>query len=735
MNILNHSTLTAVLVSAFLFSTSETSAQTDILDARTNYNVGQTVTVTGIITSGDDLGSVRYLQDASAGIALYPGSDWSDWAAEPNPGDEVTVTGEITEYNGLLEIGPDLTQVDVLSSGNPLPEAQVVTPSQLNESLEGEIVIIPNSSFDAGGQIIEGNATYTFTSGGQDGIVYIRSSNSLVGTTLNGCEMDLMGIVSQFSFDGYGGYQILPRGTADMTSTSGICLTSEVIQDNITTTSFDLNWSTDVAGNTQVQWGLTTALGNEVIDETLTSDHSITLDGLSPGTIYYAQVYSQTGFETVVSPLRTYATVSNSSGNIHVYFTGAVDHSVATDELAMSLGTSTNDTIAAWITSAQHTLDIAVYNTNNVAIENAINTAAANGVAIRYIAEGSNANLGIDNFDASIPVHYRTDNEGSGMHNKFMIGDADYPETAFVLTGSTNMTTNNLNTDKNNVIVFEDQSIARGYRLEFNEMWGSDGMVPNSAESKFGPAKSINTPKKFIVGGSPVEVYFSPTDGTTSAIRNTITTTDYDMFFALLSFTRDDLADAIIDETSFFVTPVGAIEQISGTGAEYETLLEAGVEVYSHQGIPDQLHHKYAVIDQTQPLSDPTVITGSHNWSSTAENTNDENTVIVHDVRVANLYYQEFRGLLISMGVIGIEDVEGELALAIFPNPVSDILHIEVSKTLIGESLTLVDIQGRNVMELNINELRSTIDVSRLESGVYFLSTPSINSTLRVVIQ
>jgi len=231
------------------------------------------------------------------------------------------------------------------------------------------------------------------------------------------------------------------------------------------------------------------------------------------------------------------------------------------------------------------------------------------------------------------------------------------------------------------------------------------------------------------------EVYFSPTDGTTSAIRNTITTTDYDMFFALLSFTRDDLADAIIDETSFFVTPVGAIEQISGTGAEYDFLLEAGVEVYSHQGIPDQLHHKYAVIDQSQPLSDPTVITGSHNWSSTAENTNDENTVIVHDARVSNLYYQEFRGLLVSMGVIGVEDVEGELALAIFPNPTSDILYVEVSEKLIGESLTLVDVNGRNVIQLNVNELRSNIDVSRLESGVYFLSAPSINKTLRVLIQ
>ena len=59
----------------------------------------------------------------------------------------------------------------------------------------------------------------------------------------------------------------------------------------------------------------------------------------------------------------------------------------------MSLGTNTNDTIAAWITSAQHTLDLAFYNLNNVTIENAINTAAANGVETRYIAEGSNVTL------------------------------------------------------------------------------------------------------------------------------------------------------------------------------------------------------------------------------------------------------------------------------------------------------------------------------------------------------
>jgi phosphatidylserine/phosphatidylglycerophosphate/cardiolipin synthase-like enzyme len=522
-----------------------------------------------------------------------------------------------------------------------------------------------------------------------------------------------------------------------MVSTSGICLTSEVEQINISSSSFDLTWTTDVVGDSEVEWGVTPDLGTTDSDFFLATDHVVSLSGLSPGTLYYARVRSTSDEgETVISPTRVYATISESSGNIHVYFTGSVDTTVAIDEEAMSLGTSTNDTIAAWITSAQHTLDIAVYNTNNVAIENAVNTAAANGVQIRYIAEGENANLGIQNFDSSIPVHYRTDGEGSGMHNKFFVGDADYPETAFVLTGSTNMTTANLNTDKNNVIVFQDQSIARGYRLEFNEMWGSDTMVPDEANSKFGPAKSVNTPLKYIVGGSPVEVYFSPTDGTTSAIRETIETMDYGMAFALLSFTRDDLADAVIDGSSFFVSPQGAIEQISGTGAEFDNLTAAGIDVHSHQGIAGSLHHKYAVIDYSEPLSDPTVVTGSHNWSSTAENINDENTVVVHDARVSNLYYQEFRGLLISMGVISsIEDENGDFVMTAFPNPTSDVLHVEVSNEYVGTAFTLSDINGRLVEVLNVNSTRTSLDVSGLEPGVYVLRSAKLNRSLQVVVQ
>ena len=79
---------------------------------------------------------------------------------------------------------------------------------------------------------------------------------------------------------------------------------------------------------------------------------------------------------------------------------------------------------------------------------------------------------------------------------------------------------------------------------------------------------------------------------------------------------------------------MGGIEQVNTTGSEFENLQANGVQVYHHNISPD-LHHKYAIVDHASPANDPVVITGSHNWSSSAENVNDENTVIVHDPRVA----------------------------------------------------------------------------------------------------
>ena len=729
--------LTLALTAAFV-STGAV-AQENILDMRENYNIGQTVTVTGVVTSDDNLGSVRYLQDATAGIAIYPGADWGDWDATPQIGDSLSVTGEITEYNGLLEVGPNLTAVDFWGSGT-VPTPMEITPAQMGENLEGQLVRINGVTFPLAGTFITGNNTYDFNAAGESGVIYVRTSNTLVGEELTGCEVDMLGIVSQFSFDGFGGYQLLPRGPVDLIPASALCYTSPVSQTNLATTSFTLSWTTDLACDGTVEYGLTEDLGMTASAITPnTPSHFVNLEGLEPGTIYYARAVSTLEDGTsVVSTIRPYATVSESSGDIHVYFNGPVDHSVATEELALSLGTDMNDTVAAWIMSAQHTLDVAAYNLNDQTVEDAVNAAVANGVQVRWIYEGQNANIGLSSLDDAVVTHPRTDGEGSGMHNKFIIGDADYAELAFVLTGSTNLTTGQLVSDLNNVIVLEDQSLARAYELEFEEMWGSEGMTPDAANSKFGADKTWNTPVNFLVGGSEVELYFSPTDGTNAAILAEVEAANADLEFALLTLTRDDLGEAIVElNQSFFVSPVGVIEQVNTTGSEFDNLISNGVQVYAHE-LSGDCHHKYAIVDHSEPGTDPLVITGSHNWSSSAENVNDENTVIVHNARVANLYHQEFRGIVNAINGTG--DAVREAGVRnwnLMPNPARE--QVWVQGVQATDAVRVLDASGR---EVAVSQWRQgaviQLELNGLSSGMYHVAVTAPNgstTTARLAVQ
>ena len=719
--------LKLTLAFAASFAAFTSMAQENILDMRENYNIGQTVTVTGVVTSDDNLGSVRYLQDATAGIALYPGQDWSAWDATPQIGDSLSVTGEITEYNGLLEVGPNLTSVEFFGAGT-LPEPLEITPAQMGENLEGQLVRVNGVTFPLAGTFITGNNTYDFTASGETGVIYVRTSNSLVGEELTGCEVDMLGIVSQFSFDGFGGYQLLPRGPVDLIPASALCFTSPVMQSNMATTSFTLSWTTDLACDGVIEYGLTEALGEVAMGGTNTPSHEANLTGLEPGTIVYARaVCTLADGSEAASSIRPYATVSESSGDIHVYFNGPVDHSVATDELALSLGTDMNDTVAAWITSAQHTLDVAAYNFNDQTLQEAFNTAAANGVQIRWIYEGQNANIGLSSLDDAIVTHPRTDGEGSGMHNKFIVGDADHADKAFVLTGSTNLTTGQLVSDLNNVIVLEDQSLARAYELEFEEMWGAEGMEPNAANAKFGPDKTWNTPVDFVVGGSPVELYFSPSDGTTAAIQAQIEGANSDFEFALLTMTRDDLGDAIVElNQSFFVSPIGVIEQVNVTGSEFDNMIGNGVQVYAHEPSGD-CHHKYAIVDHGDVDSDPTVITGSHNWSSSAENVNDENTLFVHDARVANLYHQEFRAIVnaVTGNVDGLSDL-GDPTWSLMPNPAREQAWLQGVQAT--DVVRVLDAGGRVV---DVEQVRQggavQLELGRLTAGMYHVTVTSTN--------
>ena len=685
----------------------------DIATARAQ-GVGATVSITGVVTNGDELGPIRYIEDGTGGLGLYDPTA----LAGVLRGDEITVTGTLVDYNGLMEMNP-VTVNSTITTGNAVTP-QIVTPIQVGENTESQLIQIDNLIFNSGGSLFTAG-THDFISNGETGKIYIRGGSPLENSLIPMGPVTLIGISSQYTFSvpANDGYQILPRDSSDIIPTGNLLITSAITQSNITTSSFDLSWTTSDSSTTECFYGTTSALTSSLSNIVSHVSHSLNLTGLQAATVYYVQVYSVNGVDTAFSNVGVYITASNSSGKIRPYFNHSVDVSYSSGVDAQNITTYFNDTIKAYMDLAQNTLDVCVYNASDATIAVGINDAYNRGVTVRYIADDDVTNIMLSSLDPNIPIVYR-DNSLSGiMHNKFIIIDANSTNNSWVMGGSTNWTNpSNLFNDYNNLIFIQDKAVAQAYTLEFNEMWSGI----------FGSNKEDNTPHLFNVNGTEVEVYFSPSDQTTSQILKFIDNVDYTLEFGLLGFTRDDIGGAVIDKNGEFGVNIrGIVEQENVTGSEYDNLINAGVNIKSHQGVQYSLHHKYAIADVGISGSDPTILTGSHNWSSNAENNSDENTIIIHDQTIANIYLQEFEerwGELSSTGI----DNKGILEIEIYPNPSKGTVTITSEKEI--NHINIYNLEGKLIQ----TTLSKSFEIT--SSGVYFIKVNSKdgNYTIRKIL-
>jgi phosphatidylserine/phosphatidylglycerophosphate/cardiolipin synthase-like enzyme len=133
-------------------------------------------------------------------------------------------------------------------------------------------------------------------------------------------------------------------------------------------------------------------------------------------------------------------------------------------------------------------------------------------------------------------------------------------------------------------------------------------------------------------------VCFSRVDDCSLIIVNLIDSAEKYVHVAIYSFTLDSLGDALIRarDRGVDVKVVVENEQVEVKGSEYEKLLEAGVDVRL-DGNQYLMHHKFIVVDGR------VVVTGSYNWSYSAEERNDENMIVVSNPDVARLYEAEFQ--------------------------------------------------------------------------------------------
>ncbi len=690
--------------------------------ATSPYAVGAEATVTGIVTA--NLSSVRtdvYLQDVSGAIDLFNAALAPVTLA---PGDSVTVTGSILQFRGLTELQPDFSLMTVHSSGHPVPDPLVMTCAELNATFHADGTEPNESRLIRINGVTYNSVASTITDASGTANIFIPATYPAVPAVF-----DIIGILKQFKPGTpapgppyTADYEITPRTPDDIIAHPGPVITAGPSEDQIAATSVRLNWTTDVASTSIVHFGTTPALGDSTVDLTAVTTHALTVTGLLPATVYYYSVGSEDVNGRNFSPTGVFSTASPpaASGAIHAYFNKSVNTSVAFP-VAANGNADLTAILAGRIATAQRSVDAAIYNlsgTPGTTLANALIAAKNRGVAVRIVCEYDNSTASGFTALQSAGIPLITDrfdpiNNGTGlMHDKFFVIDAHggAPESVWVWTGSWNPTDPGTNNDLQNAIEFQDPALANVYTMEFDEMWGSHTSVPNSGASRFGQRKLDDTPHHFAIGGHPVEAYFSPSDGTTSHIISTINAAQHSIGFQQLTITRSDIAAALIAKHTGGTAVRGDMDSDSDAGSEYANLVGAGVDVKLKTGYSGLLHHKYLIVDADNPHWDGTVLTGSHNWSAAAENSNNENTVIVHDPLTANAYLQEFTARYYQFGgtdSVHVTDAPTnglprtlELSQN-FPNPFrlsTRIAYALPSATRV--TLRLYDVQGRQVRTL-----------------------------------
>jgi hypothetical protein len=692
-------------------------------------NVNKTVTVTGIVTSTTQFGASGpvSLQDSTAGVAVFG----SSFASKVLLGDSVRVSGLMTNYYGLAEMtygtGNSYT---ILSRGHSVVPKIVTVSDIVNqqwngiENLESVLIRLNNVTINSTGNFASSSYSITDSTGTLGTGLYINKYiTSIIGTVIPNRPVDLIGILSQHSYGpAYNnGYQLQPRYIQDIiTSDLSPLIINSVFAVEIDTSSLSICFHTLRKGNSQIKYGLTSNLEmDSIIVNEDTTFHKVYISGLASGTLYYFKVISDDSYGRSVGGIIAAKTgiSDTTTERINIYFNFAVDTSVAIPGNAANGNVDFQQKLLSRINNAKYSIDMAVYSFSGLpSIADALITARDRGVKVRVVYDSRATQDNMQSImNAGILVSRRNTDTTDIMHNKFFVFDSrdSINSNDWVWTGSWNVTSTEL-TWKNNVIEINDHALALAYQQEFEIMWGSNTEIPNPSAAKFGSAKSNVTPHIFSIGGRSVKSYFSPSDGTTTQIVNTINTADSCIYFAVMSFTRSDIVTAIHNRFNSTSKDVkGIMDDITGTGNQFSNL-KLFADIWANTG--STLHDKYGIVDASYPLSHPTVITGSHNWTSAAANFNDENTLIVDDIYIANQYMQDFKHRYNDLGGVGtfvipsiITGVKSEGLSKNFnfklyqnyPNPFNPVttIRFEVPRSQYVE-LKIYDILGREVKTL-----------------------------------
>jgi phosphatidylserine/phosphatidylglycerophosphate/cardiolipin synthase-like enzyme len=442
---------------------------------------------------------------------------------------------------------------------------------------------------------------------------------------------------------------------------------------------------------------------------------------------------------------------------VKVYFSQPVDNTYSnTGVSANYVNNAIFDTLAAYINRAKYSVDLEQYEYHTYSgdpIYTAVNNAYTRGVKVRYIQDGSEAsgNTGVAKLNASIHVIASPTTSGYGiMHNKVVIIDEYSPDSteAITLTGSADWDADMSSGDYNNMIVFQSKVLARAYTHEFDIMWGDTTHGGAAGSSLFGKYKPNSGTHVFHIGGSEVELYFSPSDSTNNHIIDVIKSSKNELYCGMNDFTDTTDAWNIVYRKTAGVYATAILDQYSCNGSTpYTTILPNGLgSNFAGYVNPTYLYHnKYIITDPSAPCDDPKILTGSHNWTLSANSENDENTVIVHNDTIANLYLQAFASdfkaisgsalTKLSFCPAAVNNIADNASrLDVFPNPFNGSTTINYTPVTDGKvTIEVFNVMGQKISTLVNGPLLAGQHVFTFNgpgAGVYILRIQEGDNTI-----
>ena len=140
-----------------------------------------------------------------------------------------------------------------------------------------------------------------------------------------------------------------------------------------------------------------------------------------------------------------------------------------------------------------------------------------------------------------------------------------------------------------------------------------------------------------VIHSAYVEVYFSPRGGAEAAIIRAIGEATDDVSVLAYNFTSDSISAALVaaHRKGVQVRVVLDKSQCTARGSKLQRLKDAKVLVYIDH-THAIAHNKVMIIDRQ------IVITGSFNFTKSAEDRNAENLLIIHSHPLSDKYLQDF---------------------------------------------------------------------------------------------